>query len=187
MADKSRGRLHFELFQETFCRGWMTWRLLKTPKEKNTSHKRQFIGREIPSIQLYGSWHIWALSKKVHERGFLCVRLWVCNEQSRLKLFLKWRKKIIFWLKFWLKFIYYIKQIHLNPMNTAEGFSRSVEQNTSNMPEWQDLSPKVCESFRQLCVGHSTDTWEFLWWWLEHVCLRFRLACWFQSIWIRCD
>ena len=26
------------------------------------------------------------------ERGFLCVRLWVCNEHSRLKfIFLKWR------------------------------------------------------------------------------------------------
>ena len=25
--------------------------------------------------------------QKVHERGFLCVSLWVCNEQSRLKFF----------------------------------------------------------------------------------------------------
>ena len=26
------------------------------------------------------------VEQKVHERGFLCVSLWVCNEQSRLKL-----------------------------------------------------------------------------------------------------
>ena len=32
------------------------------------------------------------VEQKVHERGFLCVSLWVCNEQSRLKFFLKWRK-----------------------------------------------------------------------------------------------
>ena len=31
------------------------------------------------------------VEQKVHERGFLCVSLWVCNEQSRLKFFLKWR------------------------------------------------------------------------------------------------
>ena len=27
------------------------------------------------------------VEQKVHERGFLCVSLWVCNEQSRLKFF----------------------------------------------------------------------------------------------------
>ena len=32
------------------------------------------------------------VEQKVHERGFLCVSLWVCNEQSRLKFFLIWRK-----------------------------------------------------------------------------------------------
>ena len=35
------------------------------------------------------------VEQKVHERGFLCVSLWVCNEQSRLKFCLKWRKKRI--------------------------------------------------------------------------------------------
>ena len=35
------------------------------------------------------------VEQKVHERGFLCVSLWVCNEQSRLNFFLKWRKKKI--------------------------------------------------------------------------------------------
>ncbi len=43
------------------------------------------------------------VEQKVHERGFLCVSLWVCNEQSRLKFFLKWRKIFFFWLKFWRK------------------------------------------------------------------------------------
>ena len=32
------------------------------------------------------------VEQKVHERGFLCVSLWVCNKKSRLKSFLKWRK-----------------------------------------------------------------------------------------------
>ena len=45
------------------------------------------------------------VEQKVHERGFLCVSLWVCNEQSRLKFFLKWRKIFFFWLKFWRKFM----------------------------------------------------------------------------------
>ena len=29
------------------------------------------------------------MREKVHERGFLCVGLWVCNEESRLKFFSK--------------------------------------------------------------------------------------------------
>ena len=47
---------------------------------------------------MYSAYHIHnvycilRVEQKVHERGFLCVSLWVCNEQSRLKLFLKWRK-----------------------------------------------------------------------------------------------
>ncbi len=45
------------------------------------------------------------VEQKVLERGFICVSLWVCNEQSRLKFFLKWRKYFFFWLKFWRKFM----------------------------------------------------------------------------------
>ena len=33
------------------------------------------------------------VEQKVLERGFLCVRLWVCNEQSRLKLFCEMAKE----------------------------------------------------------------------------------------------
>ncbi len=49
--------------------------------------------------------YIWELRKRSMKGGFLCVSLWVCNEQSRLKFFfLKWRK-YFFWLKFWRKFM----------------------------------------------------------------------------------
>ena len=45
------------------------------------------------------------VEQKVHERGFLCVSLWACNEQSRLKFFfLKWGK-YFFGLQFWRKFM----------------------------------------------------------------------------------
>ena len=33
------------------------------------------------------------VEQKVHERGFLCVRLWVCNEQSQLKSFSEMTKE----------------------------------------------------------------------------------------------
>ena len=36
------------------------------------------------------------VEQKVHERGFLCVRLWVCNEESRhvlAKVFSKMAKE----------------------------------------------------------------------------------------------
>ena len=36
------------------------------------------------------------IEQKVHERGFLCVRLWVCNEQSRLKFFSEMAKEHVF-------------------------------------------------------------------------------------------
>jgi len=32
------------------------------------------------------------VEQKVHERGFLCVSLWVCNEQSQLKFFFEMAK-----------------------------------------------------------------------------------------------
>ena len=51
------------------------------------------------------------VEQKVHERGFLCVSLWVCSEQSRLIFFLKWRK-FFFWRKFWRKFMYTCLILH---------------------------------------------------------------------------
>ena len=36
------------------------------------------------------------VEQKVHERGFLCVSLWVCNEQSRLKFFSEMAKVFFF-------------------------------------------------------------------------------------------
>ena len=47
---------------------------------------------------------IFYIEQKVHERSFLCVSLWVCNEQSRLKFFFSEIAKNI-WLKFWRKFM----------------------------------------------------------------------------------
>ena len=47
--------------------------------------------------------HIWVpylymrVEQKVHERGFLCVSLWVCSEQSRLK-FVSEMAKVFFFL-----------------------------------------------------------------------------------------
>ena len=38
------------------------------------------------------------VEQKVHERGFLCVSLWVCNEQSRLKFFSEMAKDFFFFL-----------------------------------------------------------------------------------------
>ena len=43
------------------------------------------------------------VEQKVHEKGFLCVGIWVRNKKSRLKYFvLKWRRHF-FLLKFWQK------------------------------------------------------------------------------------
>ena len=39
------------------------------------------------------------VEQKVHERGFLCVSLWVCNEQSRLKFFSEMAKENFFLAK----------------------------------------------------------------------------------------
>ena len=39
------------------------------------------------------------VEQKVHERGFLCVSLWVCNEQSRLKFFSEMAKYFFFLAK----------------------------------------------------------------------------------------
>ena len=39
------------------------------------------------------------VEQKVHERGFLCVSLWVCNEQSRLKFFSEMAKDFFFLAK----------------------------------------------------------------------------------------
>ena len=36
------------------------------------------------------------VEQKVHESGFLCVSLWVCNEQSRLKFFSEMAKDFFF-------------------------------------------------------------------------------------------
>ena len=36
------------------------------------------------------------VEQKVHERGFLCVSLWVCSEQSRLKFFSEMAKVFFF-------------------------------------------------------------------------------------------
>ena len=36
------------------------------------------------------------VEQKVHERGFLCVSLWVCHEQSRLKFFSEMAKVFFF-------------------------------------------------------------------------------------------
>ena len=47
--------------------------------------------RRIAALTLFYIYIYMRVEQKVHERGFLCVSLWVCNEQSRLKFFLKWR------------------------------------------------------------------------------------------------
>ena len=39
------------------------------------------------------------VEQKVHERGFLCVSLWVCNEQSRLICVSEMAKYIFFLAK----------------------------------------------------------------------------------------
>ena len=39
------------------------------------------------------------VEQKVHERGFLCVSLWVCNEQSRPKFFSETAKENFFLAK----------------------------------------------------------------------------------------
>ena len=46
------------------------------------------------------------VEQKVHERGFLCVSLWVCNEQSQLKFLSEMAKDFFFRLKFWRKIMY---------------------------------------------------------------------------------
>ena len=43
------------------------------------------------------------VEQKVHERGFLCVSLWVCNEQSRLKFFSEMAKEFFFLAKVLVK------------------------------------------------------------------------------------
>ena len=58
------------------------------------------------------------VEQKVHERGFLCVSLWVCNEQSGLKFFLKWRK-IFFSAKVLAKDYVYCMHIYMYIVSSA--------------------------------------------------------------------
>ena len=49
------------------------------------------------------------VEQKVHERGFLCVSLWVCNEQPRLKYFSEMAKVFFLLAKVLAKdYVYFI-------------------------------------------------------------------------------
>ena len=52
------------------------------------------------------------VEQKVLERGFLCVSLWVCNEQSRLKFFSEMAKVIFFLAKV-------LAKVHVDMSNFA--------------------------------------------------------------------
>ena len=53
-------------------------------RTKGACFSRKYKFFEIVFIYIYIDWRV---EQKVLERGFLCVSLWVCNEQSRLKFF----------------------------------------------------------------------------------------------------
>ena len=52
------------------------------------------------------------VEQKVHERGLLCVSLWVCNEQSRLKFFSEMAKVFFFVAKV-------LAKVHVDMSNFA--------------------------------------------------------------------
>ena len=53
------------------------------------------------------------VEQKVHERGFLCVSLWICSEQSRLKSFSEMAKVIFFLAKVLAKVHVYMSNFAL--------------------------------------------------------------------------
>ena len=52
------------------------------------------------------------VEQKVHERGFLCVSLWVCNEQSRLKFFFELANDFFFQAKVLAKVHVHMSKLH---------------------------------------------------------------------------
>ena len=52
------------------------------------------------------------VEQKVHERGFLCVSLWVCSEQSRLKFFSEMAKVNFFLAKVLAKVHVHMSKLH---------------------------------------------------------------------------
>ena len=63
------------------------WEIFRGSDEGCVRTKGACFSRKYKFFEIVFIYIDWRVEQKVLERGFLCVSLWVCNKQSRLKFF----------------------------------------------------------------------------------------------------